>query len=83
MPVTCGGVTVNPGDLVIADEEGIIVLDPASAEAAIEGGHEVKAAEQRVLDRLAAGATLSDCVGLDEHAAALAAGRSHRLGFTV
>lgn len=83
VPVTCGGVTVNPGDLVIADEEGIIVLDPASAEAAIEGGHEVKAAEQRVLDRLAAGATLSDCVGLDEHAAALAAGRSHRLGFTV
>ena len=42
----------SPGDLVIADEEGIIVLDPASAEAAIEGGHEVKAAEQRVLDRL-------------------------------
>lgn len=83
IPVTCGGVTVNSGDVVIADAEGIIVLDPAHAEAAVAGAHEVKAAEQRVLDRLAAGATLSDCVGLAEHAAELAAGRSHRLGFTV
>lgn len=83
VPVTCGGVTVNPGDLVIADAEGMIVLDPAQAEAAIEGAHEVKAAEQRVLDRLAAGATLSQVVALDEHAAALRAGVSHKLGFSV
>lgn len=25
-PITCGGVTVNPGDIVIADEEGIAVI---------------------------------------------------------
>lgn len=28
-PITCGGVAVNPGDIVVADEEGIAVL-PAS-----------------------------------------------------
>lgn len=83
VPVTCGGVTVNPGDLVIADAEGIIVLDPAEAAAAVAGGHEVKAAEQKVLDALADGAMLSDCLGLAEHAAALDAGVSHKLGFSV
>jgi regulator of RNase E activity RraA len=30
--VTCGGVAVAPGDMVIADEEGIVVLPAAKAE---------------------------------------------------
>ena len=33
VPVVCGGVTVAPGDVVIADEEGIVVLPKARAEA--------------------------------------------------
>lgn len=40
-PVTCGGVAVAPGDLVIADEEGIVVLPAAKAEEIL------KAAEAR------------------------------------
>jgi 4-hydroxy-4-methyl-2-oxoglutarate aldolase len=31
VPVVCGGVTVAPGDIVIADEEGIVVLPKAHA----------------------------------------------------
>ena len=31
-PVTCGGVAVAPGDMVIADEEGIVVLPLAKAD---------------------------------------------------
>src|SRR5438046_118273 len=33
VPVVCGGVTVAPGDVVVADEEGIVVLPKAHAEA--------------------------------------------------
>ncbi|CAG9295443.1 hypothetical protein CEDIAZO_00559 [Celerinatantimonas diazotrophica] len=32
-PITCGGITVNNGDIVIADEEGIVVLERSEAEA--------------------------------------------------
>lgn len=32
VPVVCGGVTVAPGDVVVADEEGIVVLQQAQAE---------------------------------------------------
>lgn len=30
-PIRCGGVTVNPGDIVVADEEGIAVIPSAEA----------------------------------------------------
>jgi 4-hydroxy-4-methyl-2-oxoglutarate aldolase len=32
-PVRCGGIQVNPGDIVIADEEGIVVVPGSRAEA--------------------------------------------------
>jgi 4-hydroxy-4-methyl-2-oxoglutarate aldolase len=32
MPVVCGGVTVGPGDIVVADEEGIVVLPKGRAD---------------------------------------------------
>jgi regulator of RNase E activity RraA len=30
-PVTCGGVRVHPGDVVVADEEGVVVVESARA----------------------------------------------------
>lgn len=35
-PVQCGGVTVSPGDIVVADEEGIAVLPKDRAEEALD-----------------------------------------------
>ncbi len=32
-PVSCGGVIVRAGDAILADESGVLVLDPAEAEA--------------------------------------------------
>jgi len=31
-PITCGGVAVSPGDVVVADEEGIVVVPAARAD---------------------------------------------------
>ncbi len=32
IPVTCGGVLVRPGDLIVAEDDGIAVIDPDEAE---------------------------------------------------
>lgn len=34
--ITCGGVTVHPGDVIVADEEGIVVVPRAQAAAVLE-----------------------------------------------
>lgn len=31
LPITCGGVVVNPGDLIVADDNGVVVLSPQEA----------------------------------------------------
>ena len=32
MPISCGGVLVNPGDIIIGNLDGVIVLAPEQAE---------------------------------------------------
>lgn len=81
--VSCGGVPVQPGDIVIADQNGIVVLDPGRAVAQLAAAAEVMATEARVVERLTAGATLGDCLNVTAHAERLARGEQSRLRFTV
>lgn len=81
--VSCGGVPVHPGDIVIADHDGIVVLDPAQAVTRLTAAAEVMATEARVVERLAAGASLADCLNVTDHAERLARGEPSRLRFTV
>lgn len=32
VPIACGGVVVNPGDIIVADEDGIVVVPASAAE---------------------------------------------------
>ncbi|RMF36364.1 MAG: RraA family protein, partial [Alphaproteobacteria bacterium] len=62
-PVSCGGVAVQPGDLILADESGVIVLDPAEAEAVADRALEMQAREPVTFARLKAGERLGDISG--------------------
>ena len=44
-PVRCGGVTVNPGDIVVADEEGIVVVPADRQEQVLADAQKKLAAE--------------------------------------
>jgi len=45
LPVSCGGVTVHPGDLIVGDDNGVAVLSPDEAEALLAKCLEVEARE--------------------------------------
>lgn len=66
VPVSVGGVCVNPGDLVLADESGVIVLPPDEAEAAAHRAIGLQDREKQVLARLAAGERLADISGASD-----------------
>src|SRR5256885_6270561 len=63
VPVSCGGVDVKPGDVIIADECGIVVMDPKDAEAAAERAIGMQQAEVKSRARLDAGEKLPDISG--------------------
>ena len=62
-PVSCGGVAVRPGDVIIADECGVVVLDPADAEAAADRAIAMQDGEVKTRARLDAGEKLPDISG--------------------
>ncbi|GAB6408421.1 RraA family protein [Pseudomonas sp. MHK4] len=58
-PIQCAGVTVRPGDLVLADDNGVLFLDQASAQEVIERALASDRAEPQLLARLLAGEPVS------------------------
>ncbi|MDQ2881076.1 MAG: RraA family protein [Actinomycetota bacterium] len=79
--VTCGGVSVNPGDMILADDDGVIVVDPDRIRGLLESASAIKEAEGRLVERLEAGGILSDGLNLREHLSALTRGEPSSLRF--
>jgi 4-hydroxy-4-methyl-2-oxoglutarate aldolase len=60
VPVDCGGVRVEPGDLVLGDHDGVVVVPAALAEEAIRLAEEKVAGENVVRARLAEGMPVAE-----------------------
>ncbi|RWR44779.1 RraA family protein [Sinirhodobacter ferrireducens] len=56
--VTCGGSMVSRGDIILADESGVVVLDPATVAENAAIARQMQHAEIDILRRLKAGETL-------------------------
>jgi regulator of RNase E activity RraA len=46
VPVNCGGVTVRPGDLIVADEDGVVVVPQEQAEAVLKQAQQIDEREK-------------------------------------
>ena len=55
LPVVCGGVAVAPGDIVVGDRDGVVVVPAARIEEALAGLERVLAAEGAMLAKVAEG----------------------------
>lgn len=65
VPVVVAGVTVNPGDLVVGDADGVIVIPPQEIEPAIARAEARMAKEAAVKQKLDDGQTMYDAMGLE------------------
>lgn len=57
-PIGCGDAAIWPGDLIVADEDGVLVVPPDLAEEIAAGGEKQNRFELWVQKRVAAGAQL-------------------------
>ncbi len=62
-PVSIGGAVVMPGDAVLCDDTGVLVLPAAEAEAEARRAIETQARGLKTQDRVAAGAKLGEISG--------------------
>ena len=58
------GVDVAPGDLVVADTDGVLVLPAAHVDATVSAGIAREAKETDFMEKLANGATTLELMGL-------------------
>lgn len=77
-PVSCGGVPVLPGDVVLADASGVVVLPADEALAEAEAGHAREKRVARTMNRLAEGEKLGDITGVNARIANLTKSKDER-----
>ncbi|MEX2643642.1 MAG: hypothetical protein WD270_09325 [Acetobacterales bacterium] len=63
VPVGCGGVVVNPGDAILADESGVFVCPAARAGATADEALRRQVREPELIARLRAGEKFADVLG--------------------
>ena len=55
VPITCGGVLVHPGDILVGDEDGVVVISPSDAADVLKKARAKMADERKTMAAIAAG----------------------------
>jgi regulator of RNase E activity RraA len=63
VPVEIGGVTVNPGDYIVADGSAVIVIRPENVAVVLAAAEDICAREAAMIAEMAKGTPMSDVLG--------------------
>lgn len=61
--ICCGGVTVNPGDIVLGDDDGVVVIPLERANEVLKAVHARAERERDMIERIRAGEKMYDIMG--------------------
>jgi 4-hydroxy-4-methyl-2-oxoglutarate aldolase len=81
--VSCGGVVVRRGEIIFADDDGIVVMSDAEFSAVHAKATEIQQAEAQLLQRMAMGESLLSFTNFDAHWEDRSAARDSSLQFRL
>lgn len=64
-PIECGGKKVCPGDIIVGDADGVVVIEAERAEEVLAASIKKHQFEESVLPQLQSGVTIADLMKLD------------------
>ena len=83
IPVQCGGVSVQPGEIVFGDDDGVVILSEEEALRLLPRAIEIQQIEGRVLEQMERGRSLFDMLNYEEHWAAIEQRKTSSLRFML
>ena len=66
VPIVCASALVRPGDYIMADEDGVVVVPPERVEGVLQKARERDQREAEIMERLRGGELTVDLLGLRE-----------------
>lgn len=65
-PVQIGGATVNPGDIMLGNEDGVLFLPPEKVKSAVQYGEKLHSDESEQIKKLENGKSLAEITGAND-----------------
>ncbi|HEX8303639.1 MAG TPA: hypothetical protein VF612_02090 [Jatrophihabitans sp.] len=81
LSLSLGGVRVEPGELIVGDDDGLVIGAQEEFAAAVDVAEAIEAREKGLQARMLEGTSIFDHLNYDEHLAALREGRPGGLAF--
>jgi len=66
IPIHCAGVAVNPGDIVVGDSDGVVVVPADRAVEILDAAKSKARAEERWITEIEGGKSTLEIIGLDK-----------------
>jgi len=64
MPISCGGIPVSPGDWIVGDDDGVVVIPQAEIDAVTDAGLAIEDKEAGIARQIDAGNRIADILGM-------------------
>jgi 4-hydroxy-4-methyl-2-oxoglutarate aldolase len=62
--VICGGIMVNPGDIIVGDDDGVVVVPAVISENILSQSKAIVAKEKKLKERILSGESIYDILDL-------------------